>query len=61
MSDALWLALGLVLVVEGLLPFLNPALWRRVFEQALQMQDGQLRFFGLASILLGLALIWGLG
>ncbi|RZI81186.1 MAG: DUF2065 domain-containing protein [Rubrivivax sp.] len=57
MSDAFWLALALVLVIEGLLPFANPLAWRRVFERMLQLSDGQLRFMGLSSILLGLALI----
>ena len=49
-------ALALMLVVEGLLPFLNPKAWRAVFEQALRLSDGQLRFLGLSSILAGLLL-----
>lgn len=57
MSNAFWLALALVLVIEGLLPFANPPAWRRVFERMLQLSDGQLRFMGLSSILLGLALL----
>jgi uncharacterized protein YjeT (DUF2065 family) len=57
-SDSLWLALALVLVIEGLLPFVSPAGWRRMFTQLLQLHDGQIRFFGLFSILLGLVLIW---
>ncbi len=61
MSDALWMALALVLVIEGLLPFLNPSAWRRLFERLLPLQDGQLRFMGLASILAGLALMWWVG
>jgi hypothetical protein len=56
-SDALWLALAMVLVIEGLLPFASPASWRKMFQQILQLQDGQIRFFGLCSILLGLLLI----
>jgi uncharacterized protein YjeT (DUF2065 family) len=54
------LALALVLVIEGLLPFVSPAGWRRMFSQLLQMQDGQIRFFGLLSILAGLVTIWWL-
>jgi uncharacterized protein len=54
MSDVLWSAFALVLVVEGLLPFFSPRLWRQMFEQALQLSDGQLRFIGLSSMLLGL-------
>jgi uncharacterized protein YjeT (DUF2065 family) len=53
-SDALWTALALVLVIEGLLPLVSPARWRRVFEEALRLQDGQIRFIGLASVLVGL-------
>ncbi|APW38904.1 DUF2065 domain-containing protein [Rhodoferax koreense] len=57
-ADTLWAALALVLVIEGLLPFLSPPRWRRMFEQILQMTDGQIRFFGLGSMLLGLILLW---
>jgi uncharacterized protein YjeT (DUF2065 family) len=57
-ADALWLGLAMVLVVEGLLPFLSPGAWRRMFTQILQLQDGQIRFFGLCSMGLGLLLIW---
>ena len=57
MWDSLWSACALVLVVEGLLPFLSPAVWRRVFEQATRLTDGQLRFLGLSSMLGGLLLL----
>ena len=57
-SDTLWLALALVLVFEGLFPFLSPGGWRRMFTQVLQLKDGQLRFFGLCSIVAGALLIW---
>ncbi len=50
-------ALALMLVAEGLLPFLNPAAWRRVFERAIQMSDGQIRFIGLSSMLAGVVLM----
>lgn len=55
MTDSLWLALALVLVLEGLFPFTSPTAWRRVFTSLLVMSDGQIRFFGLCSVLLGLA------
>jgi uncharacterized protein YjeT (DUF2065 family) len=55
--DTLWAALALVLVIEGLMPFLSPGGWRRMFTQVLQMSDGQIRFFGLCSVLLGLVLL----
>ena len=53
--------MALVLVIEGLFPFLSPAGWRRMFEQVLLLNDGQLRFFGMCSILGGLLLIWSFG
>ena len=55
-GNSLWAALALVLVIEGLLPFLSPSTWRNMFKQLLELQDGQLRFFGLCSMLLGLVL-----
>lgn len=63
MSDASsWMtALALVLVIEGLLPMIAPQRWREMFRQILQMQDGQIRFFGLVSVLLGLMGLWWLG
>jgi uncharacterized protein len=57
MSDLLWGAMALVLVVEGLLPFFSPPAWRRMFERVQQLSDGQIRFLGLSSILTGLLLL----
>jgi uncharacterized protein len=56
--DALWTAFALVLVLEGLFPFMSPGAWKRTFARLLELQDGQLRFFGLCSMLLGLLLFW---
>ena len=53
-----WAALALMLVFEGLFPFLSPGGWRRTFEQLVQLRDGQVRFFGLVSIGLGLVTLW---
>ena len=50
-------AVALMLVAEGVLPFLSPLTWRRVFEKAMTMSDGQIRFLGLASMLSGLAML----
>jgi uncharacterized protein len=58
MSDALWMALALLLVLEGLMPAINPEGWRRMFEQILRMPDHQIRGIGLASMLAGLILLW---
>jgi len=59
-SDAFWLAMALVLVIEGLFPFISPGGWRRMFTQILGLSDGQIRFFGLCSIAAGLAWYWWL-
>ncbi len=57
MGDLLLGALALMLVLEGLLPFLSPQAWRSVFERATRMSDGQIRFLGLSSMLIGLVLL----
>lgn len=56
---ALWTALALVLVVEGLLPFLAPGAFRRSMAQVAQMPDRPLRVLGLISMLIGLLLLYG--
>jgi len=50
-------ACALLLIAEGLLPFLSPASWRSVFERALQMSDGQIRFLGMLCVLGGFLLM----
>ncbi len=57
-DDVLWAAFALVLVVEGLMPAINPAGWRRMFERMLQLDDQQVRLAGLSSMVLGLILLW---
>jgi uncharacterized protein YjeT (DUF2065 family) len=56
--DTLLLALGLMLILEGLMPMVSPLRWRRLFEQLLQLEDGQIRFFGLFMVLAGLCTVW---
>jgi uncharacterized protein len=56
-GNSFWQALALLLVIEGLLPLISPAAWRRMFEQLLQLGNGQIRFFGLCSIVAGLVLL----
>ena len=51
------LAFALMLIIEGVLPFLAPSLWRDTFRRVTQLSDGQLRFFGLTSMLIGLLLL----
>lgn len=56
-GNSFWQALALLLVIEGLLPLISPPAWRRMFEQLLQLGNGQIRFFGLCSIVAGLVLL----
>ncbi|MFZ2293905.1 MAG: DUF2065 domain-containing protein [Polaromonas sp.] len=53
-GSTLWKTLALLLVIEGLLPLISPSGWRRMFEQILGLSNGQIRFFGLCSIMAGL-------
>ncbi|HUG75995.1 MAG TPA: DUF2065 domain-containing protein [Burkholderiales bacterium] len=57
MGTTLLMALALMLILEGVLPFLAPSLWRDTFRRILQLSDGQIRFVGLASMLAGLLLM----
>ena len=55
--NALLLAFGMMLVLEGLLPFLSPRQWRALFAQAAKLTDGQLRFLGLTALVVGCAIV----
>ena len=57
LGDLMFSALALMLVFEGLLPFFSPGVWRAVFERATRMTDGQIRFLGLTSMVMGLVLL----
>jgi uncharacterized protein YjeT (DUF2065 family) len=57
MGTTLLLALALMLILEGVLPFLAPNLWRDTFRRITQMSDGQIRFVGLSSMIVGLLLL----
>jgi uncharacterized protein YjeT (DUF2065 family) len=57
-SDTLLAALGLALILEGLMPFVAPNAWRRAFSQLMQLQDGQRRFVVLLAVGGGLLLLW---
>ena len=57
MGTTFLLALALMLILEGVLPFLAPNLWRDTFRRITQMSDGQIRFVGLSSMIVGLLLL----
>jgi len=57
MGKTFLMAFALMLIIEGLLPFIAPGAWRETFRRILQLKDGQIRFFGLTSMLVGLLLL----
>ncbi|HMV06396.1 MAG TPA: DUF2065 domain-containing protein [Accumulibacter sp.] len=57
MSETLLLAFALMLVLEGVVPFVAPSTWRETFRRLIRFSDGQIRFFGLTSMLIGLVLL----
>ncbi|MEO8409251.1 MAG: DUF2065 domain-containing protein [Propionivibrio sp.] len=57
MSASLLIAFALMLVLEGLVPFLAPGIWRDTFRRLIQLTDGQIRFIGLTSMLVGIILL----
>ncbi len=57
-TNTLMTAFALMLVIEGLLPFLLPTVWRDAFRRLTEMSDGQIRFVGLSSMLAGLLLLF---
>jgi uncharacterized protein YjeT (DUF2065 family) len=56
-SHSVWTAVALVLIVEGLLPFISPRMWRQTFLQLMQLNDGQIRFIGLGCVMIGILLL----
>lgn len=57
MISSLLIAFALMLVLEGVLPFLAPTIWRETFKRLIQLGDGQIRFVGLTSMLAGIILL----
>ena len=58
MLDYWLLGLAMMLVIEGLLPFVFPELWRETFRKLVLLSDGQLRFVGVAAMVAGLLLLY---
>ncbi|HEY8354618.1 MAG TPA: DUF2065 domain-containing protein [Methylophilaceae bacterium] len=57
MTTSLLMAFGLMLVLEGVLPLLAPQAWRDTFRRMIELNDGQLRFVGLISMIAGLVIV----
>jgi len=58
MTELIVPAIALVLVIEGILPFTAPRLWRETFRRMIEMNDGQIRFAGLTSMMVGLIILF---
>jgi uncharacterized protein YjeT (DUF2065 family) len=58
MWTTLGLAFALMLVLEGILPLIAPASWRQMFHRVTELNDGQIRFFGLIAVAGGALLFW---
>ncbi|HQR02897.1 MAG: DUF2065 domain-containing protein [Proteobacteria bacterium] len=57
MATTLLMAFGLMLIIEGVLPFLAPRVWRETFRRVTELADGQIRFIGLSSMIVGLVML----
>jgi uncharacterized protein len=56
--QTLLLGVGLALVLEGLMPFASPSRWRQMMLRIQQLSDGQVRYFGVVSILVGASIVF---
>lgn len=58
MLSYLLLGIAMMLVIEGLMPFLFPDVWRETFRKLVALTDGQLRFVGMTAMLSGLLMLY---
>lgn len=58
MWSILFAAIGLMLVLEAVLPLLFPTQWRNILRRVTELRDGQIRFLGLASLAAGLIFLF---
>jgi len=58
MWQDLWTALALMMVIEGIVPFLSPGSVRRALAMVMQMDDRSVRVLGLISMLSGVILLY---
>lgn len=57
MWETFLMAVALMLILEGMLPFLSPQTWREAFRKLIEINDHQIRFIGLTSMLIGLMIL----
>ena len=58
MWESLLIAIALMLILEGMIPFLSPRTWRETFKKLIELDDGQLRFIGFSAMMIGLLLLF---
>jgi uncharacterized protein len=58
MWDTFLMAIALMLVLEGIFPFTFPNAWRDTFRKIIELEDGQIRFIGLTSMMIGLIVLY---
>jgi uncharacterized protein YjeT (DUF2065 family) len=51
-------ALAIVCIIEGIMPFINPPAMKRLLARMASMEEREMRIFGLASMLVGLAILY---
>jgi len=58
LQDIILIALGLVFIFEGIFPLALPELWRNTFNKVVKFKTGQIRFYGLLSVLIGIIILF---
>jgi len=58
LQDILLIAIGLVFIFEGIFPLALPDLWRNAFSKVIKFKTGQIRFYGLLSVLIGIIILF---
>ena len=60
MAASIVIAFGLVLILEGIVPLVFPAIWKETFRRIIGFGDGQLRFIGLMAVVAGTAVLFAM-
>ncbi len=60
MGASFVIAFGLVLILEGIVPLVFPAMWKETFRRITGLEDGQLRFIGLMAVVAGTAVLFAM-
>jgi len=58
LGDSIVLAIGLVLLIEGLFPLFFTQIWKDAFIKITNQKNGQIKFYGLLSVIIGIMIIF---